>query len=218
MSIKGICSLCNENKNLSFEHLPPKSIGNNVPVFIHNEKTFDPNSEYYKRRIKQNKGFGFYSLCETCNNFLGGTYVNDFTCFIELLKKVRNNPGKTVIKKVKPLNIIKQIYAICISINYKNGFHKELSKLVLKKNLKPKKKYKIFVTYTNRKIYRTEGFSVEFNGSTLITNLAKLEFDGICINVIDTDDSKLNTKGLDITNFQEFEFDEEKEMTLKYCS
>lgn len=82
------CPLCFIQKEaLSFEHIPPQSLGNKTRLLVSNENTFNPNSDFFNRRKSYNKGFGYQSLCEVCNKHLGSEYVPSFTKFIEELKK-----------------------------------------------------------------------------------------------------------------------------------
>jgi hypothetical protein len=80
----GICHVCGKLGPLSFEHIPPRSTGNDHAVQIYSGEEVVKNSltgsddvRHLKWKSSQ-KGMGFYSLCESCNNYLGQNYVEEF--------------------------------------------------------------------------------------------------------------------------------------------
>src|SRR5690554_6839599 len=111
-----ICRICNEVLIPSFEHIPAKSLNNDSLIFVYTHLSFDKNSEYFNRRKKYPKGMGYYNTCLKCNNFFGSNYVPEFIKFInQFLEKIKNEETKI---NIKPLNVIKSIYANCLIINY----------------------------------------------------------------------------------------------------
>lgn len=112
--IEGNCALCGEFKKLSFEHVPPAAAFNNLPIFIQgHEHLADENSYLYGKKMKSNKGFGGYTLCEVCNNNTGSWYARDFVEFaLQGMEIIKNTESQYKIKgtyTIKPLNVIKQI-------------------------------------------------------------------------------------------------------------
>ncbi|MCB4234681.1 hypothetical protein LDL59_05030 [Kaistella anthropi] len=125
----GICKLCKEEKELTFEHIPPRSANNKTTRF------FPLTSEdYYKNAHKYRSGeatpnmrpdqggIGKYSFCEDCNSFLGQKYVRTYKKFADIyLSVLQNNPeGKCYevdISGVNILKFLKQIVAIFIAEN-----------------------------------------------------------------------------------------------------
>jgi hypothetical protein len=82
--IEGECGLCGEFKPLSFEHVPPRSAFNDKPVFVQSfEHLYNKESHVYGKRMRSNRGFGGYTLCELCNNNTGSWYANDFAEFAQ---------------------------------------------------------------------------------------------------------------------------------------
>jgi hypothetical protein len=122
--IEGICKLCGKKTMLTYEHVPPESAFNDVPV-----KEF-PAEEYLKAVTGQDgrmpwdfdglhgkinqKGEGGYYLCDHCNNNTGSWYITEyveiariFHCIItsEKLKPGTNNTFN--IKRMHPLRFFK---------------------------------------------------------------------------------------------------------------
>lgn len=59
---KGYCSICDEYKELTFDHIPPKACGNtNVEI----KHFFN-----IKNKIKAPRGLMFRTICKECNNML----------------------------------------------------------------------------------------------------------------------------------------------------
>lgn len=68
---RGPCAICQKYSDLSFDHVPPKCMGNNQRVDAVGYMTALSTGwdQTNPRRFK--KGLGFYSLCRDCNNRLG---------------------------------------------------------------------------------------------------------------------------------------------------
>jgi len=122
---EGMCRLCNKFGKLSYEHVPPKVNFNkktrfqSIP-FMDYIKEHNPLETKFKGKIEQG-GIGYYSLCQTCNNFLGTTYVKDFqkysNTFIEFAKKKHLNAFELTMHDFSALNVLKQIISMFFSIN-----------------------------------------------------------------------------------------------------
>ena len=79
----GRCRLCGKEKDLTFEHVPPKSIFNNAQLrrydgveILDNPKDFENKK---LRSTKFNRGSGGYYLCKDCNSFLGSEYNSSYS-------------------------------------------------------------------------------------------------------------------------------------------
>jgi hypothetical protein len=126
----GVCRLCKETKELSFEHFPPSSAYNK------NTKYFSiPHDEYFKnaeaeslleykpKGRKLQGGLGDNCLCKDCNNFLGSAYVREYKKWANIGMTLINQDGGdfkacgfTSIE-INFLKILKQIIAIFICNN-----------------------------------------------------------------------------------------------------
>lgn len=98
----GSCHICGREGKLSFEHIPPRSMGNNHGVrsyrgvdIIKKAGGFDASVRDGVRYAKMRRGAGFSTLCAKCNSYLGANYVREFTgCVKELgASFIRNPPG-----------------------------------------------------------------------------------------------------------------------------
>lgn len=119
----GICHVCGKLGPLSFEHIPPKSAGNS------HEKRMYSGLEAAKRNLQGSskvddlkylqlqQGFGFYSLCRSCNSYFGQNYVPHFDHFYlsagaEILHRGFSKVDRSVNFKtanIKPLAFFKQV-------------------------------------------------------------------------------------------------------------
>lgn len=86
------CHVCGSEGKLSFEHIPPKSMGNNHGVrsyrgvdIIKKAGAFDASSLEGVRFSKMNRGSGVSTLCRDCNSYFGTHYVRIYSrCIGEL--------------------------------------------------------------------------------------------------------------------------------------
>ena len=96
----GICILCQQEKKLNLEHVPPQGVGNKGGK---NTLTGDLNDflswvfseKSLPREIKrQPRGNAYYTLCIDCNSKLGGAYVKHYVDFAkenkEFLYRIKN--------------------------------------------------------------------------------------------------------------------------------
>lgn len=122
---KGICRLCGQDTNLSFEHVPPRTTSNKNTKYT--SVAFDdyinmknPLKEKPKGKIKQG-GIGYNSFCTKCNSFLGSNYVPAYKRWVEggfeILKNTEFYIHNYQIKKIEPLKILKQIISMFLAIN-----------------------------------------------------------------------------------------------------
>ncbi|OSY88406.1 hypothetical protein WH52_06505 [Tenacibaculum holothuriorum] len=128
--IKGICRICKEEKELSFEHIPPRSSFNkgrwqSIPSskYYQNLENFLKEDFKYKGKIKQG-GIGEYSLCIECNNQLGANYVNEYKKFSHIAMSIISEEKHSKVKcfqfdisDINHLYFLKQIIAIFVSAN-----------------------------------------------------------------------------------------------------
>lgn len=121
----GICRLCKNSKELSFEHIPPKVAFNKNTRYYsipHQDVLTDPNPlEYKPKGMIHQGGLGYYSLCRGCNSFLGTHYVKDFAKWanigMDINSKYTFNYAEILMEKVNPLFILKQIISMFICMN-----------------------------------------------------------------------------------------------------
>jgi len=90
--IEGVCRVCDKQTKLTFEHIPPRSSGNDHKVQLYSgvdcvkSSLFgldSPDGEY----VIQQQGMGFVRLCTDCNSLFGRHYVKPY---VWLNKDVRS--------------------------------------------------------------------------------------------------------------------------------
>ena len=129
MSRQGKSKICGQYKNLTFEHVPPKSTFNYRPVKLVNgfellsEDRLPWDTSGLNGKIQQ-KGKGDYYLCADCNNKTGAWYIPYYQEFVIGIYKALigidlSQVGGLEIKtdKLRPLAIIKQILVMFCDIN-----------------------------------------------------------------------------------------------------
>lgn len=222
---KGICRLCGDNTDLSFEHVPPKVAFNKNTKYVSVAfddyiKNENPLKNPIKGKTKQG-GVGYNSLCIDCNSFLGRNYVPAYEKWVKGGYSVLGNSEFGVVRysinDIEPLKILKQIVSMFLAINkewYLESYP-ELSKFVLNPNEKNlPEKYRIF-SYLNK-----DG-NIRYMHHTVVGNFGR----GKPINcseisfppygyvlTIDSDDNinQLN----DITGFKNFELNQKQTLNM----
>lgn len=79
----GRCRLCGKEKELTFEHVPPRAVFNKSPLRCYDGlKVLDNPEDFKNRKLKSskfNRGSGGYYLCKYCNSFLGSEYNETYS-------------------------------------------------------------------------------------------------------------------------------------------
>ncbi|WP_284653500.1 hypothetical protein [Flavobacterium terrisoli] len=125
----GICKLCKQEKELTYEHIPPQSAFNRNTKFYRLETTeyFKNAKEYVEGNLKpksrkEQGGVGDYCLCGNCNGYLGSKYVREYKRLAEISYSIITQyPDAKCyefdISEINLLKFIKQIIAIFICSN-----------------------------------------------------------------------------------------------------
>ena len=83
-----LCSICELNKKMSDDHIPPKCCGNSDKVFY---RRFTPEYIGSKAKTKDlysQNGIKFRYICSDCNNLLGTKYDDELGKFKEVILKL----------------------------------------------------------------------------------------------------------------------------------
>ncbi|MEY8022173.1 hypothetical protein AB8P51_15170, partial [Muriicola sp. SD30] len=121
----GICRLCGQNTELSFEHVPPRVALNKKTKYKEVDfdeylKSKNPLNDPPKGKIRQG-GVGYNSFCKKCNSFLGSNYVPAYSRWVqaglEILKNKEVELHSYLIKEIEPQKIFKQIISMFLAIN-----------------------------------------------------------------------------------------------------
>ncbi|MBN1902821.1 hypothetical protein JW926_15975 [Candidatus Sumerlaeota bacterium] len=144
-------------KELTFEHVPPKKAFNDKPIFLKMMESLLSETKKTKGKTNQ-RGFGEYTLCKKCNNETGAWYAKSYIdfvyqsfCFLSKLSEPKQNQILLPFH-IYPLRIIKQIICMFFSVNG-NLFcdiHPNLVSFVLnKEKIRLKCGVKIYCYLTN---------------------------------------------------------------------
>lgn len=123
------CHVCGEVTELTFEHLPPRSTGNQQRtelVDIHAWLRREEHGSTEKGRISQ-KGAGADTLCEECNNRAGRLYVPELRRWVRV--------GNAALAQLEPAQFDSQVepaYVVLEMENMRPGrFLKQVATMVM---------------------------------------------------------------------------------------
>lgn len=233
--VYGKCKICGTVGKLSFEHVPPSKAFNNEDYYYSvSEKLMlldlDENLDYIKPDGKSifkkgQGGFGYYSLCESCNNKTGSWYASDFVSWAQqsmgILMKEKNLHTTFYPTSFYPLRVIKQIICMFFSINNDDFREREpdLVKFLLNKEMRNLPyRYNIYCYYSvlGRKRVMGEAFLGDFSSGAMKTiHLCEFAFPPFgFVMTIDSDPPDLRLA--DITYFSKFEYNEKQEVHQRF--
>ena len=116
--IRGVCCICGEVKELTFEHIPPRAAFNHFNLKLYDFWDF---LLHNNTRYKQfQRGAGRYSLCKSCNNLTGEWYGAAYAEFATQGMRYykQNTQGLlSVPYTIYPLRVLKQIVSCFSSAN-----------------------------------------------------------------------------------------------------
>jgi hypothetical protein len=121
----GHCSLCGKMSELTFEHVPPRSAFNKSTRYksvdmLEVLKRDDILDAKFSGKVEQG-GVGYFSLCSSCNNFLGINYVPSYTAysnsFIDFAKKREFNYFEFEMHNFEASKVLKQVVSMFITLN-----------------------------------------------------------------------------------------------------
>jgi hypothetical protein len=124
---KGICCLCGNQADLSFEHTPPRAAFNAQSVREMNAKKILMDIQNLRGHLDQpegviiQKGSGGYTLCGSCNNKTGSWYANSYSIFayqaMSIAKSISTDQGALANYTICPLNVLKHIVLMFLTAN-----------------------------------------------------------------------------------------------------
>lgn len=214
----GICSICGENKELTFEHLPPRAAKNDRPVNIQDHRHLfllsDENFHLYQKFSKSPKGLGGYKLCESCNT--GGNYANDYAKLVDeafpLVIMQRNNKSVQFSINIHPLNVLKQILIFHLCADQDLGALREIiqeNNFILdrhQKELPPEIKVFMYATLSDK--HRMFGIATGlFNFPGNVATYSEFNFHPFGFIVSLNSDPPLDSM-MEITHFKDYNYNE----------
>jgi hypothetical protein len=213
----GICHLCGEFKELTFEHIPPKAAFNDKPIFIQkHEHLFDQKSYVYGKSIRSNNGAGSHCFCASCNNKTGTWYARDFSNFViqarDHFAKMDSISRLNLIEfDFNPLNVLKQILTMFIGIDHSKLLMNDqsLTSFILEKENKDlPEKYQIYIYNTISDKKRMYGIQWNNRNGRMNTH-SEITFSPFGY-FLAIDSSPPISNMTNITNFKKYNFNESK--------
>lgn len=170
----GKCALCGRERELTFEHIPPRAAFNSTPAKpvsgaeLFSEKGLDDNRMPWDtsglRYDNQQQGMGRYTLCSECNNNTGSWYGDSY---VELAKATHaamidetfQNSEGIGFREVYPLRFIKQVLSMFCSINKIDPKLDEIREFVLNKEATglDRTRYKLCMYFTKSNLMKYSG-------------------------------------------------------------
>lgn len=230
---KGKCALCGIEKKLTFEHIPPRAAFNFTParpvsgmeMLIDDRLPWDTKNLHFKN---SQQGMGKHSLCRACNNNTGSWYAQDYIDLaLAIDQYFRDNVAikhdTIIIDKLHPLRIIKQIASMFCSINnpYDPKFD-SLRKFVLNKNQTglDSTKYKICCYFTKSSVMKYVALSTLLymkSGIPNVNYISEITAYPLGFLLYLNPDNTSEYKGIDITSFSKFNYDDVSEIHFPIC-
>jgi len=228
----GVCCICGNSGDLSFEHVPPKSAYNKETVIAYEWEEFLQQRKSKKKTIQG--GAGDYTLCERCNNNTGSWYGDEYVTWARschdvmmIWQKHRITQGIVTLKDVYPLRFLKQVVTCFFSLIGAPGVaafannNPDLVQFVLDKyntNLPPG-----FRFFMNLYMYSAEGntslrrwagagkISIQMHGidASIIDEIAHPPFQ-----LVMTEDNDPFNGATEITEFRNFAYDDQVNLKL----
>lgn len=220
-NIVGKCQLCGKHGDLTFEHVPPASAYNNKPIYVQvADHLIESSSPRYGKRMKNNKGFGAYTLCKSCNNHTGTWYGKDFCDFarqgMQFLMAMETPGYVSGQYKIKPLNVLKQILTMFMSAD-KTGHLQSNSQLVefllLKESQVIPRNLKVFLYSNASSQKRMLGYSVSYVEGLGIQKWSEINFQPFGY-LLAEDSGPAHPNMIDITDFVKCTYDKEHLVTM----
>ena len=230
------CRICGKVTKLSYEHVPPKAVGNDGKVEMLGMDAWlareGPEADKLRGTISQ-RGSGAYSLCRECNSRAGELYVPEFLQWHNVGADVINQQDLTAldsqmeniavdleIEKVRPGRFMKQVVTMLLAIA-PGGFAKANPELA-EYALKPEKlglppRYKIYLALYAGPLARFDGGAVRVSAgpegvgsNVLILEIAYPPF----AYVLAIDETEPSVETCDVTNLTEPGIDVETEVRM----
>ena len=227
----GICRICGEQKELTFEHIPPETVFNkgavrNIGLDVVIEDTMKKDKlpweiNYGKGKIQQRGRGGFY-LCSNCNSCTGQWYVPGYSKFVHVIQSALMKVGEQKyeslgikIKDLKPLSVFKQIMTMFCDINEGLMGDDSLKDYLLDKSRRSfdKSRYNLYAHIHSGALERMNGIMVQAttNGTITLSEISTYPM-GFTLYI----DKPPNYKpdGVEITSFSEWDYDDECDVEI----
>lgn len=229
----GICHLCGKEKELTFEHIPPKGANNKTRAkLITGNEIFDLEklkNNKSLRYINQQQGSGGYTLCDECNNNTGAWYAKDYIEFANVIGYYLNN--ETNLDKAEQVSfyieglhgqrIFKQILSMFLSTIQPEVVERmqDIQEFVLDKDSMNfnKEKYRIGMFLLKNYEVSHSGMMTLFEvnqGKLIARNLAVMNLYPLGFTLELNPATEFDKKLVDITKFADIDYNYNKKISI----
>lgn len=114
---QGICCICGEKKELTYEHIPPKAAFNHFNLKLYDFYGYIIKNDTKYKHLQQ--GAGLYSLCAKCNNDTGTWYGSAYAEFANQGMRYYRHKATGVLSvpyTIYPLRVLKQVVSMFASV------------------------------------------------------------------------------------------------------
>jgi hypothetical protein len=172
----GRCRVCGEERQLTYEHVPPRAAYNSEPSKRYKlAERWAIEAGKPARYESQQRGAGDYALCELCNNNTGIWYVPELTRLVEAgatvvrklsaeLARVVSDPTDVVTIRMKivrsyPARFTKEMISMLLAINDPTfgDAYPELREFVLDRAAPLPPQYRLYLSLFDRDVAREAG-------------------------------------------------------------
>ncbi len=227
----GICRICGEYKELTFEHVPPETVFNkgavrnvSLDAVINDtvKKNKLPWEINYKNGKIQQRGRGDFYLCSDCNSCTGQWYVPAYSRFVHAIQGAMQQAGEQEyeslglkIKKIRPLPIFKQIMTMFCDIN--NGLMGDdsLKEYLLEKTSRSfnRDRYHLYAHIHAGALERMNGIMVQAANYGIIT-LSEISTYPMGFTLYIDKPQGYKPDGVDITPFSDWNYEDEEDTQI----
>jgi hypothetical protein len=220
----GICHICGHDRDLSFEHVPPRKAFNDRRIsVVMGRNCLDTNKHNLRdtRGEIRQKGLGHYTLCEKCNNDTGSWYgpaYVEWTFQGMRLKEQATGDCVDFTFRIYPLRVIKQIVCIFLSITKTSDlprFRHDLARFVLNKDEKTMDSSMRILAYLNlTPVFRFSAVSFRLD----MKNRRRCLFCDFAFppyGYILTDNPDFDAELVDISSFSQYPYDLLTDVSLR---
>lgn len=235
--VEGICHVCGEKGKMSFEHIPPKSMGNTGRIkkysgvdIIEKKRSFDFSDNSGIPYEQQQRGSGFTTICASCNSYFGQNYVNCFSgCIEELARMLALDSlvaGQVGIhlegRNVNTLGFFKHVISNFCATTHEGSMLDCRDYLLNRESVEFPSRFRLFMSAVPEmtdKLISTGwcGMIVDISKSKAVY-VASLAYYPVCFYLLDESLSTANPPfplGCDITPMAEYTWDEKPKYKLE---
>lgn len=219
---QGVCCICGEEKELTYEHIPPRAAFNHFNLKLYDFYGYiTQNNAKYKN---SQQGAGLYSLCAKCNNDTGTWYGSSYAEFANQGMRYFRQKATGILSvpyTIYPLRVLKQVVSMFASA--KGALWCENEPLIRKflldpycTELPPQLDIRMYMVSKGRS--KIEPLSVQMNPFTgerfIGSEIAYTPFSFICIDDKNYTNYSVLNELCSIMSFSNYGYDDRQQLFL----